>query len=150
MDAVLNWLWQGGVVVLVWRLMLVALERASASVRYVVCWAAACLVLALPALSLVQSTAALSDTFGPTQGSVIISLPDTWWTSMLVVLAAWTLCSSRPSSRSVARVRAAARSSRRLNLSSRTGVASVAPGVAPRSSCPIRSAAPPCSGGERR
>ena len=35
MDAVLNWLWQGGVVAVALRLMLFALERASANVRYV-------------------------------------------------------------------------------------------------------------------
>ena len=50
MDAVLNWLWQGGVVAAALRLMLFPLERASANVRYVVCWAAALFVIALPAL----------------------------------------------------------------------------------------------------
>ena len=35
MDAVLNWLWQGGVVAVALRLMLFPLERASANVRYV-------------------------------------------------------------------------------------------------------------------
>ena len=50
MDAVLNWLWQGGVVAVALGLMLFSLERASANVRYVVCWAAALFVIALPAL----------------------------------------------------------------------------------------------------
>ena len=50
MDAVLNWLWQGGVVAVALGLMLFSLERASANVRSVVCWAAALFVIALPAL----------------------------------------------------------------------------------------------------
>jgi len=88
MDGVLNWLWQGGVVAVALRLMLFALERASANVRYAVCWAAALFVIALPAL---QSTPALPDALRATPGDAIISLPDAWWTSMLVILAAWTL-----------------------------------------------------------
>jgi beta-lactamase regulating signal transducer with metallopeptidase domain len=91
MDAVLNWLWQGGVVAVALRLMLFALERASANVRYAVCWAAALFVIALPALPSLQSTPALPDAFRATQGDAILSLPDAWWTSMLVILAAWTL-----------------------------------------------------------
>jgi beta-lactamase regulating signal transducer with metallopeptidase domain len=91
MDAVLNWLWQGGVVAVALRLMLFALERASANVRYAVCWAAALFVIALPGLPSLQSTPALPDAFRATPGDAIISLPDAWWTSMLVILAAWTL-----------------------------------------------------------
>ena len=68
MDAVLNWLWQGGVVAVALRLMLFALERASANVRYVVCWAAALFVIALPALPSLQSTPALPDAFRATAG----------------------------------------------------------------------------------
>lgn len=37
MDAVLNWLWQGGVVAVSLSVMLVALRRARANVRYMVC-----------------------------------------------------------------------------------------------------------------
>ena len=40
MDAVLNWLWQGSVVAVASFVMLLALERARANVRYLVCWAA--------------------------------------------------------------------------------------------------------------
>ena len=91
MDAVLNWLWQGGVVAAALRLMLFSLERASANVRYVVCWAAALFVIALPALPLLQSTPALPDAFRATQSEAIVSLPEAWWTSTLVILGAWTL-----------------------------------------------------------
>jgi beta-lactamase regulating signal transducer with metallopeptidase domain len=94
MDAVLNWLWQGGVVAVALRLMLIPLERASANVRYVVCCTAALLVTALPALPLLQPTPALSDAFHATQGEAIVSLPDAWWTSTLTILAAWTLWAS--------------------------------------------------------
>ena len=69
MDAVLNWLWQGGVVAVALGLMLFALERASANVRSVVCWAAALFVIALPALPSLprQSSAALPDAFRATR-----------------------------------------------------------------------------------
>ena len=91
MDAVLNWLWQGVVVAAALRLMLFSLERASANVRYVVCWAAALFVIALPALPFLQSTPALADAFRTTQGEVIVSLPEAWWTSTRVIVGAWTL-----------------------------------------------------------
>jgi len=91
MDAVLNWLWQGGVVAVALRLMLFALERASANLRYGVCWAAALFVMALPALPSLQSTPVLPEAFRAMQGDAIVSLPDAWWTSMLVILGAWTL-----------------------------------------------------------
>ena len=91
MDAVLNWLWQGGVVVAALRVMLFALERAPASVRSAVCWVAALLVIALPAFPSFPSTPALSGAFRATEADAIVSLPDAWWTSMLVILAAWTL-----------------------------------------------------------
>src|SRR6478609_5298876 len=94
MDAVLNWLWQGGVVVVVLRLMLFALERASANVRYVVCWTAALFVMTLPALPLLHSMPVLPDALRATPGDAIVSLPHAWWTSMLVVQAAWTLWAS--------------------------------------------------------
>ena len=50
MDAVLNWVWQGGVVAAAAFVMLLALERARANVRYVVCWATLFAVVTLPAL----------------------------------------------------------------------------------------------------
>ena len=81
MDAVLNWLWQGVVVAATLRLMLFSLERASANVRYVVCWTALLFVVALPALPLLQSTPALPDALRATQGEAIVSLPEAWWTS---------------------------------------------------------------------
>ena len=94
MDAVLNWLWQGGVVAAALRLMLFPLERASANLRYAVCWVAALFVIALPALPSLQSTPLLPDAFRATQGDAIVSLPDAWWTSTLVILAAWALWAS--------------------------------------------------------
>ena len=90
MDAVLNWLWQGGVVAAALGLMLFSLERASANVRYVVCWAAALFVIALPALPLLRSTPS-PGAFRAAQSEAIVSLPEAWWTSTLVILAAWTL-----------------------------------------------------------
>ena len=91
MDAVLNWLWQGGVVAAALRLMLFSLERVSANVRSAVCWAAALFVIALPALPSLQSTTALPEAFRATQSEAIVSLPEAWWMSTLVILAAWTV-----------------------------------------------------------
>ena len=51
MDAVLNWVWQGSVVAVALAVMLRLLERARASVRCALCWAALFLVIALPVLS---------------------------------------------------------------------------------------------------
>ena len=40
MDGVLNWVWQGSVVAVALAVMLRLLERARASVRCALCWAA--------------------------------------------------------------------------------------------------------------
>jgi bla regulator protein blaR1 len=88
MDAVLNWLWQGSVVAVACFVMLRVLERARANVRYVVCWAALLLIVVLPALPSLPSTTP-ADAFAVTQGGAIVSLPDAWWTSTLVMLAVW-------------------------------------------------------------
>src|SRR5947208_7138898 len=93
MDAALNWLWQGGVVAGASFVMLLTLERARANVRYVVCWGAAFAVLALLAVPSLQSTV-LAAAFGTPRGDAIVSLPDTWWTSTLVLFAAWTIWAS--------------------------------------------------------
>jgi bla regulator protein blaR1 len=88
MDATLNWLWQGGFVATASFVMLLALRRARANVRYLVCWAAALLIVALPLLSRLHAAipvAAVPSSTGPTT----VSLPDAWWTSGLLMLAAW-------------------------------------------------------------
>ena len=91
MDAVLNWLWQGGVVAATLCVMLVALRRARANVRYTVCWAALLLIAALPALALIPSTTPTAEAILPAQSDAIVSLPDTWWTSTMAILAAWMI-----------------------------------------------------------
>jgi beta-lactamase regulating signal transducer with metallopeptidase domain len=89
MDAVMNWLWQGAVVAIVAVLMLLVLQRASATARYAVCWAASLLILALPVLPLLSSAEPAADALLPTQTEAMVSLPDAWWTSTLVLLALW-------------------------------------------------------------
>ena len=96
MEAVLNWLWQGCVVAMACAAMLRVLERARANVRYVVCWAALLLVGGLPWLpslatffSTGLSTAPAAEAVFSTQDAVMVSLPDAWWTSALVMLTAW-------------------------------------------------------------
>lgn len=87
MDAVLNWLWQGAVVAGALSVMLVALRRARANVRYVVCWAAALVVVALPALPSLRAAASVAMMRMP-HADAIVALPYVWWTSGNVILAA--------------------------------------------------------------
>jgi beta-lactamase regulating signal transducer with metallopeptidase domain len=94
MDAVLNWLWQGGVVAAVSSVMLLALHRAGANVRSAVYWAALLLIVALPTLPPLSSAAPAVDAFLPAQADAVVSLPDAWWTSTLVILAAWMVWAS--------------------------------------------------------
>jgi D-alanyl-D-alanine endopeptidase (penicillin-binding protein 7) len=94
MDAVLNWLWQGGVVAVASFVMLFALRRARANVRYTVCWAALVLIVALPALPPISSTTPAPDAFLPTETDAIVSLPRAWWTSTLVIFAGWMVWAS--------------------------------------------------------
>jgi len=91
MDAVLNWLWQGSVVAAASFVMLLAMERTRANVRYIVCWAAALFVLVLPALPQLRSAAVSPDAFRGAPVDPFVSLPDVWWTSTFVIRAAWTL-----------------------------------------------------------
>jgi beta-lactamase regulating signal transducer with metallopeptidase domain len=87
MDAVLNWLWQGGVVAAMLSVTLVALKRAGANVRYVVCGAAALLVIGLPLLPAFQPTASI-DPYNVPGNNAIVALPSAWWTSTRVMFGA--------------------------------------------------------------
>ena len=89
MDAVLNWLWQGCVVAAALCVMLRMLERARANVRYVVCWAALLLVVALPAVPWLTAGAPEPRTAASMSGDVILTLPEAWWTSSMLMLIAW-------------------------------------------------------------
>ena len=89
MDAMLNWLWQGGVVAVVTCVMLLALSRARANARYIVCWAAALFVIALPTLPQLLSAPSERGFAAPVEA--VVSLPDAWWTSTFVIRVAWTL-----------------------------------------------------------
>src|SRR5688572_13644628 len=97
MEAMLNWLWQGGVIGLAAVIMLRALERARANVRYTVCWAAMLAILLLPVVPAVTtlSLAPAAVDGGlrvlPPAGDAILPLPSAWWTSTLVIAAAWAV-----------------------------------------------------------
>jgi beta-lactamase regulating signal transducer with metallopeptidase domain len=91
MDAVLNWLWQGGVVTMALGAMLITMRRARANVRYVVCWSGALLVLALPGLPSLASTAAAPAVLETSPIDPVVTLPDAWWTSALLIAAAWAV-----------------------------------------------------------
>jgi D-alanyl-D-alanine endopeptidase (penicillin-binding protein 7) len=86
MDAVLNWLWQGAVVAGAASLMLVALRRAHANLRYVVCWVAALVVVGLPVLPSLRAAAPVAIISMP-HTDALVALPDAWWTSANVILA---------------------------------------------------------------
>jgi len=90
MDVVLNWIWQGGAVALATAVMLLALTRARANVRYMVCWAAVLFVVALPVLPSLRP-AAIAPAFSAVQADAIVSLPPAWWMSTIVLLAAWAM-----------------------------------------------------------
>jgi beta-lactamase regulating signal transducer with metallopeptidase domain len=91
MDVVLNWLWQGGVVALALRAMLRVLDRARANVRYVVCWAGLLLVVALPVLPALGSRGLAPEAIAFVPADAVVSVPDSWWASGVVMAAAWTV-----------------------------------------------------------
>ena len=93
MDAVLNWLWQGGVVAIVAAGTLHLLDRARAAVRCLVCWAALVVVVLLPVISLAMAAAS------PVAAAVsnappIVTVPVAWWTSSAVIAGAWAIWTS--------------------------------------------------------
>jgi beta-lactamase regulating signal transducer with metallopeptidase domain len=89
MHAVLNWLWQGCVVALVLFATVRLLDRARANVRYVVCWAAQLLVLALPLIAWFDWSPTPPARLPRVPVDTVVSVPDAWWTSALVLAAAW-------------------------------------------------------------
>jgi beta-lactamase regulating signal transducer with metallopeptidase domain len=91
MDAIFNWLWQGGAVAVAWFVMLLGLERARANLRYVVCWAASLVIIALPAVPMLRSAAISAGPLAATPTDPIVFLPDAWWTSTIVIFSAWTV-----------------------------------------------------------
>jgi bla regulator protein blaR1 len=94
MDAVLNWLWQGGVVAAASCVMLFALRRADANVRCAVCWTALLLIVGLPVLPSALSTTPAGGALLAAETEAIVSLPLAWWTSTLAILAAWMVWAS--------------------------------------------------------
>jgi beta-lactamase regulating signal transducer with metallopeptidase domain len=69
--------------------MLRLLERARANVRYVVCWAALILIVVLPALPSFETHTAAPNALSLISAGAIVSVPDVWWTSTAVMMAAW-------------------------------------------------------------
>ena len=90
MDAVLNWLWQGGAVAIVAAGTLHLLDRTRAAVRCLVCWAALVVVVLLP---LVALTMAAASPIAPpvSTAAPILTVPVAWWTSSALIAAAWTI-----------------------------------------------------------
>lgn len=90
MDAVLNWLWQGGVVAIVAAGTLHLLDRARAAVRCLVCWAALLVVVVLPLVSLVMA-AASPVAPAASNAARILTVPAAWWTSSALIAGAWAV-----------------------------------------------------------
>jgi beta-lactamase regulating signal transducer with metallopeptidase domain len=89
MHTALNWLWQGCVVAVALVAMLRLLDRAKANVRYLVCWAAQLLVLALPLAALLGWSDGEPAPLPRVPVGPVLSVPDAWWTSGVVMLALW-------------------------------------------------------------
>src|SRR5689334_1222020 len=94
METMLNWLWQGGVIGMVALLMLRALERSRANVRYAVCWAAMLAILLLPIVPAWRVPSIAPMLGGAPTGNPLLSLPSAWWTSTMVIIAAWAVWTS--------------------------------------------------------
>jgi beta-lactamase regulating signal transducer with metallopeptidase domain len=93
-DAVLNWLWQGSVVAVALAVMLRLMSRARAESRYVVCWAALLLVVALPLIPWLggaNAPAAVASPDSVATADTPFVVPVAWWTSSLVGAALWLL-----------------------------------------------------------
>ena len=90
MDAVLNWLWQGGVVAIVAAGTLHLLDRTRAAVRCLVCWAALVVVVLLPLVALAMA-AASAGAPPVSNAAPIVIVPVAWWTSSALIAAAWTI-----------------------------------------------------------
>ncbi len=90
MDAVLNWLWQGGVVAIVAAGTLHLLDRARAAVRCLVCWAALLVVVVLPLVSLAMA-AASPVAPAASNAAAILTVPAAWWTSSALIAGAWAV-----------------------------------------------------------
>ena len=100
MDVLLNWLWQGLLVALTTLVALRALERAPASARYGVCWAAVALLIVLPAVPYLTSMSPAPGVVTSTpSGDAMVSLPWTWWTSTVFIIGAWAVWAASQAAR---------------------------------------------------
>jgi beta-lactamase regulating signal transducer with metallopeptidase domain len=101
MAPVLNWLWQGGVVVLVTAAILRMIDVSRAQARYATLWVALLSVLVLPLVPLllgIAMTAPPGEDMIARAGPVVW-VPFGWWSSEVVVLALWAVWSSVYASR---------------------------------------------------
>jgi beta-lactamase regulating signal transducer with metallopeptidase domain len=89
----LNWLWQGGVVAVVAAGTLHLLDRARATVRCLVCWAALLVVILLPLLAL-ATAAASPAAVAVFNAAPIVTVPAGWWTSSTLIAGVWAIWTS--------------------------------------------------------
>lgn len=96
MDAVLNWLWQGGVVALATAVILRVIKPSRSQAPYWTLWVALLSVLALPLVPLLWAAAsavpAASDLAAPVEP--VIAIPSGWWTSSALVIGLWAVWST--------------------------------------------------------
>jgi beta-lactamase regulating signal transducer with metallopeptidase domain len=114
-DAVLNWLWQGGVVALAAWAALRMMDASRAQARHSVVWVALLSVLVLPLVPFIWTAVAAARDSGdmPDRAGLVVSVPAGWWTSSRVVLGAWTLWSGVYAARVAAAMLALGRAKRR-------------------------------------
>lgn len=91
MAAILNWLWQGGIIALAAAAVLKGLAHAPAPARHLVSWAALLSVLAAPAAFFLAGAATASPPSGAAAAyaTPLVHVPERWWTSLEIVLALW-------------------------------------------------------------
>ena len=95
MDSLLNWVLQGGVVVLAAAAGLRAIHMSRTGARSLVLWTAYAIVLALPAVPwMVDAMSPAAFGSPEARGGLIaagpvVGMPDAWWTSPALVAAGW-------------------------------------------------------------
>jgi len=94
LDALVNWIWQGGVIALGVCAALRVLRHARAADRFLVCAAGLLAVLIVPVLPVVAPAVAHSPDGAAAAGTIepAFALPAVWWTSgdiVLLALAGW-------------------------------------------------------------
>ena len=96
MDAVLNWLWQGAVVVLATAALLRVTRSSRAQARYGLAWVGLLSILVLPLVPLLWATVSAHTVPAdvPVPVGAVVSMPIGSWASSALLIGLWALWSS--------------------------------------------------------